>query len=106
MKQYLLLFTLLILGFTFQLSAEEVSTKSIYPNPVLSQASFEISLKTQTIINIYIYNQIGQLIQFRTVNAQEGNSKNQILTNEFLSSVYTMKQIFDDGASINQKFVK
>ncbi|MCK5788216.1 MAG: T9SS type A sorting domain-containing protein, partial [Chlamydiia bacterium] len=79
---------------------------NIYPNPVVNQASFAITLKTQTIINIYIYNQIGQLIQFRTVNAQEGNSNIKILTNKFHSGVYTMKLVFEDGASINQKFVK
>ena len=79
---------------------------NIYPNPVLNQASIEISIKKQTIINIYIYNQIGQMIQVKTVNAQEGHFKIQILTNEFISGVYTMKLVFDDGASINQKFVK
>ena len=79
---------------------------NIYPNPVTNQASFEISLKKQTIINIYIYNQIGQLIQFKTINAQEGNSEIQILTNKFLHGVYTMKLVFDDRTTINRKFVK
>jgi len=79
---------------------------NIYPNPVTDQASFEISLKTQTIINIYIYNQIGQLVQSKTLNAQEGKSVIQLETSRLLHGVYSLKLVLDDGASINQKFIK
>ena len=79
---------------------------NIYPNPVTDEASFEISLKTQTIINIYIYNQIGQLVQSKTLNAQKGKSVIQLETSRLLHGVYSLKLVLDDGASINQKFIK
>jgi len=79
---------------------------NIYPNPVSDQASLEISLKTQTIINIYIYNQMGQVVQSKTLNAQEGKSVIQMETSNLPNGVYHLILVLNDGASINQKFIK
>jgi len=79
---------------------------NIYPNPVMNKASIEISLKKQTTINISIYNQIGQLVQSKIVNAGEGVSVIQIQTDGLPNGVYNMQLVSDDGASFNQKFIK
>ncbi len=79
---------------------------NIYPNPVLDQAAFEISLKEKTTLNILIINQIGQIVQSKIINAHEGNSIIQIQTNRIPHGVYNLQIVSDDGATFNQKFIK
>ncbi|OYT15974.1 MAG: hypothetical protein B7C24_10305 [Bacteroidetes bacterium 4572_77] len=79
---------------------------AIYPNPINTQAQIHMIMKQQSALTIHIYNQLGQLVQTRTITAQEGTSVLQIQTDNLSNGVYNLQIMTDDGASFIQKFIK
>jgi PKD repeat protein len=93
-------------GLGSQPSAFVEEIGNVYPNPVLQQASVQLKMKKQSSISISIYNQIGQLIQSKTITAQSGSSIITLSTNKLTHGVYSLQIVSDDGAYFNQKFIK
>jgi hypothetical protein len=79
---------------------------NVYPNPVSQQASIQLKMKKQSVIRLFVYNQIGQLIQSKILTAQSGSSIVTFSTNKLTHGVYSLQIVSDDGAYFNQKFIK
>ncbi|MEO6901644.1 MAG: peptidylprolyl isomerase [Bacteroidia bacterium] len=80
---------------------------SIFPNPVTSESLILLSAATEKIVNVSIYNQLGQTmgaIKKSLVNGTTAISLKEIQTNGFAPGVYYL--MVQDGRHISQeKFI-
>jgi len=79
---------------------------NIYPNPVTSDASVNITMKQASKVNVIITNQMGQVIVANTVNLQPGANKVDLHTTHLPQGVYIIKVQSKDGALATRKMVK
>ncbi len=80
---------------------------SIYPNPSTEDFSISIYSDESRELSMTVYNSIGQLIQERTTQLQQGNTVLNVNSNEWANGVYHVKLVdATTGEQVNKKFIK
>lgn len=83
---------------------EEVG--NISPNPVLENAYFEITLKQDSEIIVYVINQFGQTIETNATRLNAGKNEVHLQTSSLPQGVYIVNILAEDGIGTVRKFVK
>jgi len=89
-----------------ELSEYVSSVGTIYPNPVNSDGSIDISLLKSTKINVCIYSIVGQKMSEYELNAGPGMFKVPVIAEHLDMGVYTIQFTTPDGLRVNRKFTK
>ena len=82
------------------------SVSDVYPNPVNEGLNLEVSFKLPSVLQIDIFNHVGQLIYSNVYNESAGEHLIRINTSNLDGGVYTMRITAEDNVHIMRKFVK
>jgi hypothetical protein len=79
---------------------------AVYPNPAHSSTVAHISVRQACLATIKIFNAAGQLLQSFTVPLAVGSNGVTLQTGMLVPGNYFVKATFDDGSTLNGKFLK
>ena len=82
------------------------SVTDIYPNPVTSDASLNITIKETANIKIEVINQYGQSLYENSISLSTGNHKVNIPSSSFAHGMYFVSITANDNVSSVSKFIK
>ncbi|MCX6153682.1 MAG: T9SS type A sorting domain-containing protein [Candidatus Kapabacteria bacterium] len=95
-------YKLIILGFSILLLSEECSesniTISFAPNPASDYTEMTISLVMDAIVNIGIYNSMGEMVKEvnRAAECKSGENKFQVDVHDLKNGVYLVRVVLDN----------
>ena len=79
---------------------------NIYPNPVTSDASVNVTMKQASKVKVAVTNQIGQVVVSESVSLKPGVNTVDLHTTNLPQGVYIVKVLTKDGALATRKMVK
>lgn len=85
---------------------EEISSRSVYPNPVNDQLNLDVVMREKTDATIRIINIIGQEVFVQKLTLQEGAQTQAINTSGLQGGVYMLTITTPEGLTVQEKFVK
>ena len=95
-----------LLGMNELSSAYLKEVSNIYPNPVVSNASMNITMKQASKVTITVTNQIGQVVISNVENLNSGMNRINLRTSKLPQGVYIIKVLTTDDALTTGKMIK
>ncbi len=82
------------------------SAGSIYPNPVTGEGRIAISLPCAAVIEMIIYDQLGQIVYKKNIKGNTGNNTLFFQANNLQNGIYYLRISSDNSFKTTRKFLK
>ncbi len=93
----------------FGINERKVSIENagmVYPNPVTSNSAIEISMSEPTMVELRVYNQLGQLVELNAITLSRGPHRVDIGAATLEPGLYLMRIYTAAGDVITRRFIK